>query len=187
MKKLILTLCCICVSMGMMHAENLSEILKSNDVLSGIFVNPLGMDNAVESNNIDSLIASLDKDTEYKTLNLGVYGNVLSITPKDMTIGGVKVAKLMIFVQNDANGMIIQSEPSENYKDMADYIDAAMKDFKTSSDAKESSAADNFKTYMLGENYGISVGSMPDQKMSLAMLLDMKNLKGFLSLANKER
>lgn len=181
MKKMILILVCVLVISVGLRAQNLMETLESDKILSELFVCPLGIDNAIGEKDFNSLTDKIAKlGLEYKTINLGQYGNAVSIKPNGMRIGGVDIDNLMILVQDNINGIIYQSKPCDNYNDMFDFLNDVL--MSQSQLSKESINDGTLKVYMLTPDCGIAAGAFDQNKIAMTMLIDIRNLFGFLRL-----
>ena len=182
MKRIATIICCILAITASAAAQNLSDVLKGNEALSKIFVNPMGIDNALDQHDANALKADLDKlGLTYQTRAFGKYGEAFAITPSGFEIGGVPVARMVIMVQPGFNGLMLMSEPSDNYLDLCSYIDNALSGI---SERIEGNAADpaGLHQYMLTDTCGIGVIPTPQNKTSIVMLMDLRNLMGFISL-----
>lgn len=182
MKRILILGCLILICVGIGNSQTLSEIMKGNETLTEIFVNPLGIKNAVDENNFKSLIADMDKLwLEYRSLNLGNYGNAISVNPSDLNIGGVAVENLTILVQENMNGILYQSVSCDNYMDMYDFLEKSLQGFSKMSE--KSLIPDlNINIYMLSDKYGIAINAINEHNTIMAMLMDMRNLKGFIGM-----
>lgn len=185
MKRIATIICCILAITASAAAQNLSDVFKGNEALSKIFVNPMGIDNVLDQHDANALKADLDKlGLTYQTRDLGNYGEAFAITPsgfESFEIGGVPVARMVIMVQDSFNGLMFMSEPSDNYLDLCSYIDNALSGI---SKRIEGNAADpaGLHQYMLTDTCGIGVIPVPQNKTSIVMLMDIRNLMGFISL-----
>lgn len=178
----ILSIICILLSVCVCQAQSLSEILKDNSELTSLFVRPAGIKGTLEDSNTESLKTFLEKaNADYKYLNLGKYGNVFRVSPSKLDIGGVNVSQTMLVLNDSFNGVIYESEPCENYKDMYTYLCNSLKKYSVS-DKKEDCQADDMSVFMLSDKYGIGLSMMNDRKISMAFLMDMKNLMEFMNL-----
>lgn len=178
MNRFFLFIFCVIANTIMLYAQYPPKALSNNEDLTKIFVNPLGIQNAISTSNPDSLIIHIERmGLDYKTIDLGKYGRVISISPTDFHIGNTPISRLMIIIQKDMNGIIFQSAKDDNYKDMSTYLNRLLPNYAVSSQNMQS-----YTTYMLDNTVGIVVGEFEKEKTSMAILMDMKNLQGFLSL-----
>lgn len=185
MKKLIILFVCILSVSDAIRAQSLTEILGSNKILSDLFVSPLGIENAIEEKNFISLTDKMSAlGLEYKTINLGQYGNAVGIKTDEMCINGVDIDNVMILVQDNINGIIYQSVSCDNYREMFDFINEEL--MSLSQIAEKSISVGNMKVHMLTPEYGIAVGAFDQNKIVMTMLVDMRNLFGFLGSMSSE-
>lgn len=182
-KNIIISIICSILGIGTINSQELSEIFGNNETLTNIFVNPLGIYNAVDNTDFDSLKVSIDElGLDYKTIDLGPYGKLFAFAPEAYTIAGVPIARFMILIQKDVNALIYQSASSENYKDMSDLLDNALTSISRGSEYGSSMNSVNIHT--LSDKYGVAVGSLDNKQISMAILMDIRNIKNFLSLSN---
>lgn len=181
MRKIIMMLVCMLAVSNVSFGQNPADILGGDKALTDIYVNPLGIDNAIGEMDFNSLADKASKlGLEYMSINLGQYGNALGIKPNGLSIGGVDVDNLMIMVQDNMNGILYQSASCDNYRDMFDFLNGKLGELPQLSEKTVSEG--NLKVYMLSPEYGIAVGAFDQNKMVMTMLMDMRNLFGFLSL-----
>lgn len=179
-KRIFVTLCLALACILGINARTLSEVLSGSKILSSVFVSPLGLDNVMDIPDMDSLQAKADSlGLSYKVMNLGRYGNVMSVTPEEFEIAGVQVERLMIMMTNGMNGLFIQSAACDNCRDMSDFLDGELAPLAK----KSGSVSDaDYRVKMLTEEYGVAAGVSGNSNTAIAILMDMKNLKDFLSL-----
>ena len=183
MKKLLSTFACMVLLSLVSSAQGVSELFKDNSEMKNLFVSPLGIDGVMENPDFDSLVSEVkSRGLDCKSLDLGEYGKILNIMPKDIAIGGVCIDRMMMVVNKDFNGLIYQSEPSDNYKDMCSSLDKSLSGFAKMVDNAGSGTL-QFNVYMLNDDYGIAVGAMDNTRTAMAFMMDMKNLKSFMNIA----
>ena len=165
------------------QAQNISDLLGGDQELARIFVNPLGLDNAVDNTDFNLLTGEFDKlAIAYKALNVNGNGNAISVEPKGMDIGGVEIDNLLIYIQDDMNCLTYKSVQGDNYREMFEYLNKTLPKYAIN-DGGSMSTNDNIKVYMLSDKYGIGVMAMDRQKTTLAMLMDMRDLNSFINMA----
>lgn len=164
------------------HAQTVSSLLKDEPVLTQLFVHPFGLSSALESYNQESMKCDLnDMDQNFHYLDLGEIGKVFSVKLPDSQLGGVPVNKAVLTLGKTFNSVMYESEPCDNYKDMCTYLGDYLKKFSKSS-GDENYEGNQISVYMLSDKYGVGLLAMDDRKVSMAVLLDMKDLQGFMNL-----
>ncbi len=122
-----------------------------------------------------------DSGLEYKKMSMGPLGEVFSIFPTNMKIGETEIASMAIVVSNDYTMLTYQSKESDDYQDMCQVLDTALTKIAEKVD-KNDTGNGSFTVYMLSEQWGVAVGSDDSRQVSMAYLLDIENLKGFIGL-----
>lgn len=186
MKRIVSTLMFISLLVEVGFSQTLAKVFENNQELTEIFVNPLGIENAVETNDVATLESEMKKlGLEFNSMDFPILGHFIGIAPKNIMIAGVDINQTMILVQNDMNGIIYISTPSDNYEDLAEYLEKSLAPYAISKGASSASSnGGNTPVFMLSDKYGVAVKSLADKKTVIFMLMDMKNLQGFLSLGS---
>ncbi len=184
MKRKLFFVLCLIVGIAQGMAESPAELFKGNVLLTELFVNPLGMDNLIGDKDAASVERKIqDSGLEYKKMSVGPLGEVFSIFPTNMKIGETEIASLGIAVNNDYTMLAYQSKESNDYQDMCRVLDSALRKYAVKAD-KNDTGNGSFIIYMLSEQWGVAVGSDDGRQVSMAYLLDIENLKGFIGLGN---
>lgn len=183
MKKVFLFLCLIVgIAQGM--AESPAELFEGNALLTELFVSPLGMENLIGDKDAASVEGKIQNSgLEYKKMSIGPLGEAFGIFPTNMKIGETEIASVGIAVNSDYTMLTYQSKVSDDYQDMCRVLDKALKKYAVNAD-KNDTGNGSFTIYMLSDQWGVAVGSDDSRKVSMAYLLDIENLKGFIGLGN---
>lgn len=186
MKRIVSILMCLSLCMGVCSSQTLSKLFENNQEMTEIFVNPLGIENAVETNDVTTIESEMKKlGLQFKSMDFPILGHFIGIAPEKFVIADVEINQIMILVQNDMNGIIYISAPSDKYEDLAEYLEKSLAPYAISKGAlSASSNGSETPVYMLSDKYGVAVKSLSDKKTVMFMLIDMKNLQGFLSLGS---
>ena len=176
MKKFATIICCILALTASATAQNLSDVLKGNDALVKIFVNPLGIDNVLDQHDANALKADLDKlGLTYEARDFGNAGEAIAITPSGFEIGGVPVARMVITVLDNFNGLMYTTESSDQYLDFCAYLEKSLSGIATRVEGTPDDP-NGINIFMLTDTCGIGIFSSPEDKTSIATLLDLRNL-----------
>lgn len=179
-KRIFVALCLVLAGIAGINARTISEVLSDSKSLTPVFVSPLGLENVMDISDMDSLQVKAEcLGLNYKVMDLGQYGKVMSITPEVFEIAGVPVDRLMIMMTNGMNGLVIQSAKCDNCRDMSDFIDGELVPLAKKSDSV--SDADG-RVKMLTDEYGVATGVAGNSNTAIAILMEVTNLKDFLSL-----
>lgn len=186
MKRIVFILMCLSLWIGVGFSQTLSKLFENNQELTEIFVNPVGIENAVETNDVATLESEMNKlGLQFKSMDFPILGHFFGIATKNFAIADVDISQIMILVQNDMNCIIYMSAPSDNYEDLAEYLEKSLAPYAISTGALSASTdGREVPVYMLSDKYGVAVKSLADKKTVMFMLMDMKNLQGFLSLGS---
>ena len=178
MKKIILLLATAIMSIASASGQEIPKILKTDEALKSIFVNPLGITDAFLDSDPESIEAKIKKtNLEYNTLNLG-FGEAFAITPDDFKIGGVKIDKLSILVSSGINMLMYLSAPSPQYTDIVNYLESKFKQYEIDSMGQNSTKkGDTIEMYLLSPQIGIGISTFKSNQTVQIMLIDLKNLR----------
>ncbi len=184
MNRILFLILCMIIGIAQGFAETPAEIFRGNELLTDLFVNPLGIPNVAEDTNAAAVETKIQNSgLEYKKMSLGPLGEVFCIFPSDMKIGNTEIASLAIAVNKDYSMLAYQSKAAGDYKDMCRILDSALIKYAEKAD-KNVSGNGTFTIYMLSEQWGVAIGSDSIRKTSMAYLLDVKNLQNFIGLGN---
>ena len=173
---------CLILGCGMSFAQNLSDLFKGNDFLTEVFVNPLGIEDLPNDTDAASIEEKIRQaGVEFKTMNLGPFGEVFRIIPKGMMIGETEIAGIAIALSNNYSMIIYQSSQTEKYDDMCKVLVEALNPYAKSIEMREYNHI-KFSIFMLTDRLGIAVGANEATTTSIACLLDIENIRSFLGL-----
>ncbi len=182
MKKVLFLILYLIVGMALGMAESPSELFKGNVLLTELFVSPLGMENLIGDTDAHSVEGKiLDSGLEYKKMSMGPLGEVFCIFPTNMKIGETEIASVAMAVNNNYTMLMYQSKECDDYQDMCRVLDTILRKYAEKADSNDTGHG-SFTIYMLSEQWGVAVGSDDNRKVSMAYLLDIENLKGFIGL-----
>ncbi|MDE6512103.1 MAG: hypothetical protein K2L00_08465, partial [Muribaculaceae bacterium] len=116
-----------------------------------------------------------------RAMNLGRFGEIFRIDPRGMLIGDTPVSGMAVCVNRDSVMLLYLSESSDTYASMYATLGKALSPY--AKDIEKSTLGNTeYSIYILTEKYGIAIGADGDRKVTLACLIDVRNLQGFLSL-----
>lgn len=184
MARSVLFIFCVIWGICATQAQSLKDVFKDNQELSDLFVNPCGIEHPFEEYDTESLRIDLDKiQSDYKFLSLGDYGNIFRVIPTvPENIGGVKIRQTTIVLNDSFNGIMYESDSCDNYKDMYTYLCNSLKNYSIYND-NEDYQDNDMAVFMLTDKYGVGISLMNDKKITMAFLMDMKNLKKFMNMS----
>ena len=173
---------CLILGLSVSMSQSVSELFRGNVFLTSVFVNPLGIQNLPDYADAVSLENEIRASgNEYRSMNLGPFGEIFRIYPEDMMIGETPVSGMAGGVSNDSIMLLYMSESSDSYESLYATLDEALSRYAKDTE-KSTIGSTRYSIYMLTERYGVAVAADDDRKISLACLLDIRNLQGFLGL-----
>ncbi len=182
MKRLEMLIICMVLGLGLCKAQNLSELFEGNDFLTSLFVSPLGIQDLPDLADAASLENEISASgNEYKVMNLGPLGEVFSISPIKMAIGETPIKTMNVWINADSLMLIYLSESSSAYTSMYSTLENSLSQYAKNIE-RSNYGNFNYAIYMLSEDYGVAIGANEERQTSIACLLDVKNLHGFLNL-----
>lgn len=168
------------ISIGL--AQTLSDLFKDDDFLTSVFVSPLGIPNLTDATDIAGVEEKIkESGNAFQLSSLGPFGEVYRISTENMTIGKTPIATMALCTNKDSLMLIYLSESTDSYYDMFESLDMALSRYSNTED-KHLLGKSNYRIHMLTNQYGIAIGTDQDRQISLACLLDIKNLQGFIGL-----
>lgn len=175
----------IALGMATANAETLREKFNGNIELNALFLNPVGISVDIDTADTSSLTQELNENQiPFRTMNLGIYGNLFILPDNKVSINGVKIGKSMMMVNGSYIGIMYISEPSENYEDIYAHLSKGLSKFAVS-DTSERLDSDDLRIFMVTDKYEISIAKGPKNKIAMAMLMDMKNLEAFMRIGTQ--
>lgn len=186
MKKAIILLCALVLSIAAANAQSMQEILKDSPELTKLFVYPFGITKPFGEMTAAEMTTQLDSlKVEYTTRDLGVLGTTFDINSSDMKIGGVPVAMAGMTVGPDMSMMIYTSTAADNYEDFANALMpelSKLQKIDPSSMTVPMPTPEGVEIYSAGPTCGIGVGAVPNSKTALAIMTDIKNASGLVNM-----
>lgn len=165
------------------NAQSLSEIFQNNSNLKSLLVNPVGLEQDIDSLDANGLEQELnEKKVLFKMFDTGAYGKIYVFPKNEITIGGVDIADTYIVLGDNYSGIMYVSQPSDLFEDACAYIGNQMKEFSLS-DANETYESNDISVYAVSDNYGVGIIGDPQKKVAIIALMDIKNLNSFLQMA----
>lgn len=186
MKKVILLLCAAILGITAANAQSLQETLKGSPELTKLFVYPFGISKPVAD--ITSAEMSLQLDSlkvEYKTMDLGVFGQSFQVNTPDLKVGGVPVAMAGLTVGQNLCVVVYTSEASANCQDFADTLTKELSKFSKidpGSIQMPMPSPDGVEMYSVGSNSGIGVGIVPNGNQAIAIMSYVKDATGIANM-----
>ncbi len=171
------------VSMGLVYAETPIETTEDEGcvAISELFLSPIGIEQSLDQLDSTEIEECLMKEgLDYKKMNMGAYGTVISVYPKNFLIGGVGMARIIFILNEYAKMIMYESVQTEDYFNVCKAVEENLEKYAVSKDLPKNEIA-NPSTLMLSDSLGVSVGFISEKQISIIYIMDMNNLKGFLN------